>query len=333
MGPLSAHIYPFTHPAVAPACLHLLPCHRPSCAVCPYTFTITCWYNYGMDSMVAHDAYRADEREVVARVAPLAEALGRANRPVALTGAGISTESGIPDYRGPNGLWSRHTPVYYSDYVRNPAVRRRFWARSLNTYGRFRDARPNRGHMALAAMEAAGRLYYLITQNVDRLHTLAGSRAVIELHGNNATVYCIQCGYSEPRTHTQARLEWDNRHLPLPADEVGDAEGVKVPDCPCCGGVIRPAVVFFGEPVPAELARIALQVVSDDDALLVVGSSLTVWSGYRLARAAVEAGKPLYIINLGPTRADAHATLKIEAPAGAALSALTSLLKIEGCTT
>src|SRR5437868_13023101 len=126
-------------------------------------------------------------------VLPLAEAIANTKRLVALTGAGISTESGIPDYRGPDGVWAKHTPIYYADFVRNPAVRRRYWARSLNGYSRFRDAQPNAGHLALAAMERAGRLHYLITQNVDRLHTLAGSKRVIELHGENSSVHCIQC--------------------------------------------------------------------------------------------------------------------------------------------
>ncbi|HEX8217613.1 MAG TPA: NAD-dependent protein deacetylase [Chloroflexia bacterium] len=252
-------------------------------------------------------------------VRPLAEAIARTRRLVVLTGAGISTESGIPDYRGVNGLWTRHTPVYYSDYVRNPAVRRRYWARSLNGYGRFRDAVPNEGHRALAAMEQDGRLHYLITQNVDRLHVKAGSTRVIELHGENSHVHCISCGYTEARSQTQARLEWENRHLRLPADEAGDSEGLIVPTCPRCGGLVKPTVVFFGENVPAEVAAHALQRVEEGDALLVVGSSLTVWSGYRLAKAARQGGKPLYILNIGPTRADAEADLKVEAPAGAAL--------------
>jgi NAD-dependent SIR2 family protein deacetylase len=270
-------------------------------------------------ALEAHDNLY-DEERLNERVAPLAEALASARRLVALTGAGISTESGIPDYRSANGLWARHTPIYYSDWVRNPAVRRRYWARSLNGYRRFRDAKPNAGHAALAAMEHAGRLHHLITQNVDRLHTLAGSRNVIELHGENSTVHCIQCGYREPRTRTQERLEWENRHLRLPADEVGDAEEVKVPLCPECGGLVKPAVVFFGESVPADVTERAFDAVAEGDALLVVGSSLTVWSGYRLARSAREQGKPLHILNLGPTRADHEATLKVEAPAGAALT-------------
>lgn len=258
----------------------------------------------------------------------LAGALASVERLVALTGAGISTESGIPDYRSPNGLWSKQAPIYYQDFVRNPAVRRRYWARSLNGYSRFRNATPNAGHYALAAMERAGRLHHLITQNVDGLHTKAGSRKVIELHGENSTVHCIECGYREPRTQTQARLEWENRHLPLPADDTGDAEGVQIPLCPRCGGLIKPAVVFFGEQLPADVVERAYDVVGEADALLVVGSSLTVWSGYRLVRAAADESKPVYIVNLGETRADGEATMKVEAPAGLALSLLARQMGI-----
>src|SRR4051812_23899311 len=209
--------------------------------------------------------------ELAQDVMVLAQVLANANRLVALTGAGISTESGIPDYRSPTGLWAKHQPIYYADFVRNPAVRRRYWARSLNGYGKFRDAQPNAGHLALAAMEHAGRLHYLLTQNVDRLHTKAGSRKVLELHGENSQVQCIECGYKEPRTQTQVRLEWENRHLRLPADETGDAEGVQVPLCPECGGLVKPAVVFFGEQLPAEVTQKAHAVVQEADALLVVG--------------------------------------------------------------
>jgi NAD-dependent SIR2 family protein deacetylase len=253
-------------------------------------------------------------------VLPLAEALSRSRRLTVLTGAGISTESGIPDYRSPEGVSTKHTPIYYADFVRNPAVRRRYWARSLNGFPRFRDALPNAGHMALSTMEREGRLHYIVTQNVDRLHSKAGSSRVIELHGENSSVHCIECEYTEPRGETQARLEWENRHLRLPADETGDATDVVVPLCPRCNGLVKPAVVFFGESVPPDKTQKAFEVVADADALLVVGSSLTVWSGYRLARAARQAGKPLYILNIGPTRADAEATLKVEAPAGAALN-------------
>jgi NAD-dependent SIR2 family protein deacetylase len=260
-----------------------------------------------------------DLEDVEDKLLELTGALARARRLVVLTGAGISTESGIPDYRSENGLWTKHTPISYADFVRNPAVRRRYWARSLNGYSRFRDASPNDGHIALADMEQAGRVHFLVTQNVDRLHTKAGSKRLVELHGENSTVQCISCDFREPRAQTQKRLEWDNRHLPLPADEVGDAEGVIPPTCPLCGGWLKPAVVFFGEPVPAEKTEQARQAVAECDALLVVGSSLTVWSGYRFAKAAHDSGKPLYILNIGPTRADNDATLKVEAPAGATL--------------
>jgi NAD-dependent SIR2 family protein deacetylase len=270
------------------------------------------WYNQRMYE-------RVGEESIEESVGPLAEALEGARRLVALTGAGISTESGIPDYRSASGLWTRHTPIYYADYVRNPAVRRRYWARGLNGYSRFRNAKPNAGHRAIAAMEAAGRLHWLVTQNVDGLHRQAGSRRMTELHGENSTVQCIECGHREPRTETQARLEWENRHLRLPADETGEAEGIVVPVCTCCGGLIKPAVVFFGESVPGEYVAEATRAVSECDALLVVGSSLTVWSGYRLARQAREEGKPVCILNIGPTRADGEATVKVEAPAGAGL--------------
>ena len=266
--------------------------------------------------------------EYINEVRVLAGALNDTRRLVALTGAGISTESGIPDYRSTNGIWSRHAPIYYSDFVRNAAVRRRYWARSLNGYRRFRDAQPNAGHNALALMEEAGRLHHTITQNVDRLHSKAGSKKVVELHGENSTVHCIECGYREPRSQTQERLEWDNRHLRLPADETGDAEEVIVPLCPVCGGLVKPGVVFFGESVPTDVTRRAFDLVDEADALLVVGSSLTVWSGYRLARAAREQGKPLYILNVGPTRADGEATLKVEAPAGEALRTIAKAMGI-----
>ncbi len=264
--------------------------------------------------------------EIDEMVRTLTDALKRPKRLVALTGAGISTESGIPDYRSPNGVWTKHTPIYYADFVRNAAVRRRYWARALNGYGRFRDAQPNKGHLALAEMEQRGKLYHLITQNVDRLHTKAGSRRVTELHGENSTVQCIECSYREPRKETQVRLEWENRHLRLPADETGDAEGVQIPLCPQCRGLIKPAVVFFGESLSPQVTQEAHDAVAEGDAMLVVGSSLTVWSGYRLVRQAREEGKPVYILNLGPTRADKDATLKVEAPAGETLKKIALYL-------
>jgi NAD-dependent SIR2 family protein deacetylase len=260
--------------------------------------------------------------DISRQLGAMADALRMAARIVALTGAGISTESGIPDYRSPNGVWSKQAPIYYADFVRNEAIRRRYWARSLNGYSRFREAQPNAGHLALARLEEAGRLHNLITQNVDRLHTRAGSKRVIELHGNNATVHCIECGYTEQRTETQARLEWENRHVRLPIDDTSDAADVVPPTCPECGGLIKPAVVFFGETLPPETVAQAFRAVDEADALLVVGTSLTVWSGYRLVRQAHGGRKPVYLINMGPTRADDEVTTKVEAPAGAALTHL-----------
>ena len=178
-------------------------------------------------------------------------------------------------------------------------------------------------------MERANRLHFLVTQNVDRLHIRAGSKRVLELHGENSMVHCIACGYREPRTQTQARLEWENRHVRLPIDEAGDAEEVQVPLCPQCDGLVKPAVVFFGEPIPVTATQRSLEMVSEGDALLVVGSSLTVWSGYRLVRQARSEGKPVYILNIGPTRANADATLKVEAPAGEALHTIASYMGIE----
>jgi NAD-dependent SIR2 family protein deacetylase len=260
---------------------------------------------------------------------------------VVLTGAGVSTESGIPDYRSPGGAWTRHKPIYYNSFVRSEEVRRFYWARSYRGWPRFASARPNRAHRALAGLEASGRVHQLITQNVDDLHQEAGSRAVVQLHGRNRVVVCLDCGGEFPRQDMQDHLaalnaswlaaaRWDRLH----ADEAdfapdGDAEvaqsvvgGFQVPGCVRCGGVLKPAVVFFGESVPREKVTYAMSRVDEADALLVVGSSLTVWSGYRFAKRAHERGIPIAILNIGPTRADDIATLKIEDRCGDVLSSL-----------
>jgi NAD-dependent SIR2 family protein deacetylase len=265
--------------------------------------------------------------------------VGRARRMVVLTGAGCSTESGIPDYRSPGGVWSRHKPIYYSAFVRSAEVRRFYWARSFRGWPRFERARPNGAHRALAELEARGLVHQLITQNVDDLHQEAGSRAVVQLHGRNRLVVCLECSAETPRAEMQERLaelnadwlaaaSWDR----LDADEAdfapdGDAEvaeslvgGFRVPECRRCDGALKPAVVFFGETVPAEKVRLAMQRVEEADALLVVGSSLTVWSGYRFAKRAADLGIPIAIVNIGPTRADDLASLKIEEKCGAVLS-------------
>jgi NAD-dependent SIR2 family protein deacetylase len=275
----------------------------------------------------------------------LADFIAGSRRLVVLTGAGCSTESGIPDYRSPGGAWTRHKPIYFSAFVRSAEVRRFYWARSYRGWPRFDVARPNAAHRALAALEANGRVHQLITQNVDDLHQEAGSRAVVQLHGRNRVVVCLDCGGEFPRQEMQQRLaelnaEWlaAARWESLQADEAdfapdGDAEvardvigGFRVPECRRCGGVLKPAVVFFGESVPREKVTYAMGRVDEADALLVVGSSLTVWSGFRFARRAAERGLPLAIVNIGPTRADELATLRIEAKCGDVLAAAVESL-------
>ncbi|HEX2833428.1 MAG TPA: NAD-dependent protein deacetylase [Thermoanaerobaculia bacterium] len=273
----------------------------------------------------------------------LVEFLSAARRLVVLTGAGCSTESGIPDYRSPGGAWTKHKPIYFSSFVKSAEVRRFYWARSYRGWPRFERARPNDAHRALAQLEADGRVHQLITQNVDDLHQEAGSRAVVQLHGRNRLVVCLDCRGEFPRAEMQERLaelnaewlaaaEWDR----LQADEAdfapdGDAEvandvvgGFQVPECIRCGGVLKPAVVFFGESVPAEKVTYSMMRVGEADAMLVVGSSLTVWSGYRFVKRAAERQLPIAIVNIGPTRGDELATLKIEEKCGAVLRAIVS---------
>jgi NAD-dependent SIR2 family protein deacetylase len=268
-------------------------------------------------------------REDVERLVDLALT---AERLLVLTGAGCSTESGIPDYRSPGGLWSKHTPIYYADFVRSESARRRYWARSMAGWTSFQRADPNPAHEALAALEARGRLHGLITQNVDGLHQAAGSRDVLELHGNNDGVVCLGCGQVIDRTAMQDALRalnptWSAQAVAVAPD--GDAQldttlyaGFRVPACAVCGGMLKPDVVFFGESVPAERVARATALVDSCDALLVAGSSLHVWSGFRFARQAAVAGKPLVIATIGPTRADSLATLKIEQRVGVLLPLL-----------
>lgn len=260
-----------------------------------------------------------------------------AHRIVALTGAGCSTESGIPDYRSPGGPWTRHKPIYYSEFVRSAEVRRFYWARSFRGWPRFASARPNDAHRALARLESAGKVQFLITQNVDDLHEEAGSRRFVQLHGRNRLVVCLDCGCEFARADVQERLASLNRHWrggELKGDEAdfapdGDSElrresvqDFVVPACERCGGVLKPAVVFFGESVPRGKVDVAMEQLDAADALLVAGSSLTVWSGFRFVKRASERGMPIGIVNIGPTRGDALASVKIEAKCGAALSAL-----------
>ena len=257
-------------------------------------------------------------------------------RLVVLTGAGCSTESGIPDYRDSEGGWKRRPPVQIRDFLASPLVRQRYWARSLAGWPQFSAAQPNGAHRALARLEESGRLKHLITQNVDGLHQRAGSRAVTDLHGRLDAVRCLGCGAELPRAAFQAELESRNAGWVTPPalsapDGDADLEGVdfsafEVPDCARCGGVMKPAVVFFGDAIPVERSRAVLEEVQQADALLVVGSSLMVWSGFRLVRAAAEAGLPVAAVNAGRTRADAMLEFKIEASCAATLEHASAIL-------
>jgi NAD-dependent SIR2 family protein deacetylase len=268
----------------------------------------------------------------------------RDRRVVVLAGAGCSTESGIPDYRGPEGRLRTRSPVQYQDFVTTEAARVRYWARSMVGWGRFSAARPNGAHAALARLEAGGILRGVITQNVDGLHQAAGSRRVVELHGSLAQVRCLECGTIAEREELQERLRLLNEsrrawlEARMASEELqiapdGDAElpswalaDFRVPGCERCGGVIKPDVVFFGESVPPTRVQEAWQLFDEADTLLVVGSSLTVYSGRRFIYRAQKEGVPIGIINLGPTRADDLATAKIEGPLGEILPRIAELL-------
>jgi len=254
--------------------------------------------------------------------------------PVAvLTGAGLSTASGIPAYRDAQGQWQHPPPVQHQAFLKDPAVRRRYWARSFAGWPRFGQAQPSAGHAALSALEQAGRVHTLITQNVDGLHQRAGSQAVIELHGSLAAVRCLHCGTGHPRAAVQGWLQAlnpgfdpDRLRLARSAPD-GDvhledtaSEDFRVPDCPACGeGPLKPDVVFFGDNVPRDRVARALQAVDEAVGLLVVGSSLMVYSGYRFAEHAHRQGKPVIALNDGVTRADALLSAKVGGDCGTAL--------------
>jgi NAD-dependent SIR2 family protein deacetylase len=235
-------------------------------------------------------------------------------RVAVLTGAGISTASGIPAYRDAQANWMRKAPVTHQAFVADPATRRRYWARSMLGWPLMRDARPNAGHRALAALAAAGHVSGLVTQNVDALHERAGHSGVIALHGRLDRVICLDCGLAASRDVVQTGLLAANpafaeRAAGIAPDGDADLEGdfatFREPECPSCGGRPMPDVVFYGGAVPRERAAAAAEVVARAAALLIVGSSLMVRSAYRLCEQAHAAGKPIAAINLGKTRADA----------------------------
>jgi NAD-dependent deacetylase sirtuin 4 len=265
-------------------------------------------------------------------------ALVRGKAVVALTGAGLSTESGIPDYRSPEALARVRRPIQGPEFVRSEAVRRRYWARAALGWEQMRGAVPNAGHRALATLERAGVVAHVITQNVDRLHRKSGQVRVTELHGALAEVACLACGVLEDRDALQARILLLNpgftaRDAALAAVAAiapdGDAElsperidRFVIPACAHCDGVLKPRVVFFGDNVPRPVVDEAFKATDAADVLLVVGSSLAVFSGYRFLRRAVERSIPIAIINRGPVRGEEHAALKLEEGTGATLDAL-----------
>ncbi len=258
--------------------------------------------------------------------AALHDWMQRHQRIFVLTGAGISTASGIPDYRGLDGQWKRRAPITFQTFVRDPAMRARYWARSLVGWPVVERAQPNIAHIALSRLEAAGRLNMLVTQNVDGLHRKAGHRDLIDLHGCIDKVICLQCGQQIDRAALQRRLNRAHPWLSAIAaasapDGDADVETIdltrfELPTCCNCGGMLKPDVVLFGENVPRQRVVDAQSALATADAMLVVGSSLMVYSGFRFARMARERALPLAILTHGITRADDLATIKLDVDCG-----------------
>lgn len=264
-------------------------------------------------------------------------ALLAGRRIVALTGAGMSTDSGIPDYRGPDSPPSN--PMTIRQFTSDPVFRQRYWARNHVGWRHMDDTLPNAGHRALAALENAGVLTGVITQNVDLLHTKAGSRKVVNLHGSYAQVICLSCGHTISRAALAERLEALNPGFIERTAAVGglavapDADAVvadttsfRYLDCPRCAGMLKPDIVYFGESVPKEVVDQAFSLVDEAEAVLVAGSSLTVFSGYRFVRHAAARGIPVAIVNRGPTRGDELATIKVDGGCSELLTLLVNEL-------
>jgi NAD-dependent SIR2 family protein deacetylase len=275
-----------------------------------------------------------------AQAEPLAEFLARHPRSLVLTGAGLSTASGIPDYRDRDGVRRGKEPIQGPAFRKSEAVQRRYWARSMVGYPTLAQAAPNPGHRAIAALEAGAHIGSVLTQNVDGLHQQAGSSAVLELHGNIHGVVCMGCRAQFSRASVQTQMVERNAGIasadasPLPD---GDAqlepealEHFQLPICEHCGGALSPDVVFFGDNVPPARTAAALDQMARADALLVIGSSLMVYSGFRFCRIAAETGKPIAAVNLGRTRADHLLSLKVEASSEQILPHVQELLNHKG---
>jgi NAD-dependent SIR2 family protein deacetylase len=249
---------------------------------------------------------------------------------VVLGGAGMSTESGIPDYRGPTGASRPGTPMTYQTFTGSSGARQRYWARSHLGWHAIARARPNGGHRAVAALQARGLLDGIITQNVDGLHQAAGACDVVELHGALDRVVCLRCAQLTSREALHARLSTANPgfargEVAIRPDgdvDLDDVSGFHVVDCQHCGGLLKPDVVFFGETVPRDRVDRGFGLVEQARSLVVLGSSLTVMSGYRFVLRAAKLGTPVAIVNQGPTRGDAHAAVRVDAPLGSVLTAV-----------
>ncbi|WP_395243128.1 Sir2 family NAD-dependent protein deacetylase [Agromyces sp. MMS24-K17] len=262
-----------------------------------------------------------------------AVSLMRGARVAVLTGAGVSTDSGIPDYRG-EGAPVR-TPMTFQSFLASEQARRRYWAGSHLGWRTFGSAVPNRGHLALAALEAGGVVTGVVTQNVDGLHRRAGSRRVVELHGTMDRVVCLTCGQAFARQAIADRLEALNpqirldRAIRIAPDgdvEVDDVDAMRLPECTVCGGVLKPDVVFFGEFVPVETFDAARSIVQGSDVLLVGGSSLVVNSGMRLIELARRRKMPIIVVNRGITKGDSRAAVKIDAGASEVFDRMAAAL-------
>lgn len=262
----------------------------------------------------------------------LHEFIDRHQRLFILTGAGCSTNSGIPDYRDANGNWKRAQPISYQAFMGGEAARRRYWARSMAGWRRFGGAVPNAAHKALACLEEMDKCELLLTQNVDGLHQAAGSTRVVDLHGRLDLIRCMGCERRIPRAEFQHELDrlnpaWVELEAAIAPDGDADLEDAEfssfiVPPCRLCAGLLKPDVVFFGENVPRERVETAADHLAQADAMLIVGSSLMVYSGFRFVQEAARAGKAIAAINLGRTRADALLSFKVEQPCEDALAFL-----------
>ncbi len=273
------------------------------------------------ESLVAHSAEQAAEQ--------LASFIRRYPRLMILTGAGVSTDSGIPDYRDGEGAWKRKQPVQHGEFMDSRRARQRYWGRSLIGWPVIRNARPNPSHQFIAELERRGHSELLVTQNVDRLHQKAGMESVIDLHGRADEVICMDCGRRSTRDEVHSRCAdlnpgFEGRSAAAAPD--GDADldidfsKFKVADCEVCGGILKPDVVFFGDFVPKTRVQTALDTLHNSDALLVIGSSLMVYSGFRFCRYANQWSRPMATLNLGRTRADELVDLKLNARIGETLA-------------